>query len=157
MSSAGVGDFDFFHGSWQVASERLKSRLTSSSEWETFGARAECWPILGGAGNVDTFRPEWPGHEGYEGASLRLFNPETGKWSIYWADTSGELFPPVTGGFAGGAGEFFGDDSEDGTPVRARFRWSEIRSGSPRWEQAFSVDQGRSWETNWVMSFIRIR
>jgi hypothetical protein len=102
MSASGAGDFDFFHGSWQVVNERLKSRLTASTEWEEFAATFRCRPILRGAGNVDTFVPDWPApsHEGYEGASLRLFNPRTGRWSINWADTSGELFPQVVGGFA---------------------------------------------------------
>jgi hypothetical protein len=26
---------------------------------------------------------------------------------------------------------------------------------NPRWDQAFSKDQGRTWETNWTMDFVR--
>lgn len=153
---SGAHDFDFLHGSWHIVNERLASRLTGSTEWERFDADHECWPILGGAGNVDTFRPAWPEHEGFEGASLRLFNPKNGLWSIYWMDNVAcELFPPVVGRIVDGAGEFFGDDHEGGVPVRVRFRWSEIGSARARWEQAFSTDGGETWETNWIMTMTR--
>ena len=34
-----------------------------------------------------------------------------------------------------------------------RFVWSGVTTPAPRWEQAFSDDGGRTWETNWVMDF----
>jgi hypothetical protein len=61
----------------------------------------------------------------------------------------------VVGSFSGGVGEFFGDDSEGGTPVRVRFVWSGITPTSARWEQAFSTDGGASWEINWIMEMTR--
>ena len=152
----GAGDFDFFHGSWHVGNERLTRRLAGSSTWERFEAEVTCGPILGGLGNFDGFRPVWPGHEGFEGASLRLFNPASGLWSIYWADNVAcQLFPPVVGGFAAGVGEFFGNDQDEGRPVRVRFRWSGITANTARWEQAFSADDGAIWETNWIMTLTR--
>lgn len=36
-----------------------------------------------------------------------------------------------------------------------RFEWTRPHSDAPRWEQAFSPDGGRTWETNWVMNFTR--
>jgi hypothetical protein len=148
-------DFDFLWGNWTIANERLVSRLTGSDEWEYFEALGECWPILGGAGNVDTFRPVG-GETSYEGASVRVFDPVSRQWSIYWADNvRGQLFPPVFGSFADGIGRFFGDDEHAGQPVTARFIWSEITPDSARWEQAFSIDGGETWETNWVMKFTR--
>ena len=154
---AGARDFDFFHGAWDIVNERLVSRLTGSSEWERFDAGGTCWPILGGLGNVDTFQPRGGRWQGFEGASLRLFNPASGLWSIYWMDTVAcALFPAVHGHFTDGVGEFYGDDVEQGTPVRVRFRWSEISATGARWEQAFSTDDGATWETNWVMVFTRV-
>ena len=152
----GAHDFDFLYGPWHIVNERLKSRLTESQDWECFEAETTCWPIRGGIGNVDDFRPDWPGHDGFRGASIRLFNPATGAWSIYWADNVRfALFPPVVGRFRDGVGEFFGDDVEGETPVRVRYRWSEITPTSIRWEQAFSRDGGGTWELNWVMKFSR--
>jgi hypothetical protein len=153
---AGGGDFDFLFGSWQIVNDRLKSRLTNSDEWERFAAVGSCRPILGGIGNIDDFRPSGQGLDGFEGASLRLFNPATGLWSIYWADNVRcALYLPVVGCFVDGVGEFFGDDQHEGKPVLARFRWSGITPHAARWEQAFSEDRGATWETNWIMTFTR--
>jgi hypothetical protein len=152
----GAHDFDFLHGSWRVDSKRLVSRLTGSHEWDRFEALASCWPILGGAGNVDTFRPVSGTWQGFEGAAYRLFDPATALWSIYWADNiTGQLTPPVVGRFTGGVGEFFGDDLEGGLPVRVRFLWTGTEGPMPHWEQAFSVDGGATWEVNWTMAFSR--
>ena len=150
-------NFDFLFGSWHIVNERLTARLTKCDEWEHFEAHGACRPILGGLGNIDDFRPIWAGRAGFEGASLRLFNPATGQWSIYWMDNvSGALQPPVVGAFVDGVGEFYGDDRHDGRPVLVRFRWSGITANAARWEQAFSIDRGDTWETNWTMTFTRL-
>ncbi len=150
----GARDFDFLHGSWNVVNRRLRSRLTSSDDWERFNAIGECEPILNGLGNADRMRTDWSG--GFEGYSLRLFDKATGKWSIYWADSSGaRLLPPLVGVFVDGIGEFFGRDIEGGQEVLVRFRWRHDGANSAQWEQAFSPDEGTTWETNWTMSFAR--
>ena len=48
---------------------------------------------------------------------------------------------------------FLGEDTFEGRPILVRFIWSDVNSGTPRWEQAFSEDDGDTWETNWVMEF----
>jgi hypothetical protein len=155
QTHSGARDFDFLIGSWQVANQRLRSRLTDSDEWEQFEATWDYEPVLGGLGNVGRYRAAWSGMD-FEGCSLRLFNPATGQWSIYWADNvSCTLLPPLVGKFEAGAGEFFGDDQHDGRPVRVRFRWLDITPDAARWEQAFSEDRGETWETNWIMTFTR--
>jgi hypothetical protein len=152
----GAHDFDFLHGDWHVDSRRLVSRLSGSDAWDEFEALASCWPILGGVGNVDTFRPISGSWRGYEGSAYRLFDPATGLWSIYWADNViNRLTPPVVGRFAGGRGEFYGDDEEGDVPVRARFFWTGVDGPTPHWEQAFSIDDGATWEVNWTMAFTR--
>jgi hypothetical protein len=152
---SGATDFDFLHGSWQVLNERLTSRLTGADEWERFDAIGVCEPILHGLGNADRMSTEWRG--GFEGFSLRLFDQSTGHWSIYWADSSGaRLLPPVVGAFENGLGEFYGRDQEQGRDVLVRFRWQDITPTSARWEQAFSIDEGKTWETNWIMRFASI-
>jgi len=149
---SGSHDFDFFFGSWHILNERLRSRLSGSSDWETFEAKVTCRPILRGMGNIDDFRPEWPGHEGYEGGTLRLFNPSTREWSLYWMDSiSGQLQRPVVGRFVDGVGEFFGPDTHDGRDVLLRFRWYDITGDAATWNQALSEDGGVTWETNWIM------
>ena len=149
-------DFDFWLGSWRVQNRRLKRRLAGSEDWEEFAATSAAWPILDGLGNQDELRTD--AADGFVGMSFRFFDPETKLWWIYWADSrrSGELDPPVVGAFAGDVGIFEGEDVWNGRPILVRFVWSGVTTPAPRWEQAFSDDGGRTWETNWVMDFTRI-
>lgn len=151
----GRHDFDFFHGRWQLRNERLRQRLVGSDDWEIFASTQECRPILGGLGNIDDFLTDWGG--GFIGMSLRLFDPQTQQWSIYWSSNrTGTLDPPVVGKFENGVGTFYGRDEHEGRPVLARFIWSEITTTSALWQQALSVDDGKTWETNWYMRMTRI-
>lgn len=105
-------------------------------------------PVVYG-GNLDQmFVPE----KGFTGMTLRLYDPATHLWSIYWSDTiSHRLFPPTVGRFEGGLGLFLGDDVEASVPVKVRFVWTP--GVEPVWEQAMSTDGGASWEVNWIMRF----
>jgi hypothetical protein len=152
----GSRDFDFLLGRWRVQNRRLVHRLKHSSDWEEFEATVTARGVLGGLGNVDEFETDHWGPR-FLGMSLRLYNPGTRLWSIYWADNrSGALLPPVIGSFSDGVGVFEGPDECAGQPVISRFTWSEITGTSARWEQAFSPDARGSWETNWIMRFSRL-
>jgi hypothetical protein len=83
---------------------------------------------------------------------------KSGQWAIWWLDGRnpfGDLDPPVKGRFENGVGTFYSDGAIDGKPVRTRFLWSRITPTSAHWEQAYSYDAGKSWDTNWVMEFRR--
>jgi hypothetical protein len=151
VAAEGWRDFDFLHGRWCVHHRRLQQRLVGSQDWETFESVAACIPILDGLGNVEEIRTE----SGPLGTSLRFFDLAARRWQIWWvARRDGVMQPPVTGGFANGVGIFEGADTHDAKPIRVRFTWRASPS-TPRWEQAFSADGGRTWETNWVMEFTR--
>lgn len=153
----GARDFDFLHGTWRVEHRRLARRLVMDDTWAKFGGSVKVWPIIGGLGNVDENVIDLP--EGtYRACTLRIFRPGTGLWSIYWVDgRDPKLDPPMIGSFQGGKGIFFGDDAFEGRPIRVRFLWTILTTDHCRWEQAFSDDQERSWETNWFMDFRRAR
>jgi len=140
-------------GRWDVRNRWLRERLAGSTEWEEFDASVVARPTLDGLGNEDEFRTDHAG--GFIGMSFRFFDPERKRWSIYWADSRrpGELDPPVFGTFSGDVGVFEGEDIHRGRPILVRFTWSGVTTPTPRWEQAFSDDGGRAWETNWVMEF----
>lgn len=150
-----ANDFDFWFGTWDVRNRWLTRRLAGSQAWEEFEATVTARPLPGVLGNEDEFRTEHAG--GFVGMSFRFFDPERGRWSIYWADSRrpGELDPPVFGTFSDGVGVFEGEDVHRGRPILVRFTWSGVETPTPRWEQAFSDDGGRTWETNWVMDFSR--
>ena len=152
----GANDFDFLIGDWSVVHRRLKRRLVGETQWLEFTGPASVRKILDGLGNIDEYRIDLP--EGaFTGATLRLFNLATRDWTIYWMDSRNpKLDPPMVGRFEDGRGIFFGDDSFDGKPIRVRFIWSPLTGTTCRWEQAFSADGGKTWETNWTMSFTRV-
>jgi len=147
--------FDFFRGDWRNQNRKLKARLVGSTEWEAFEAVGSCRPMLGGMANVDDMR--LIDGSDFEGMSIRIFDPETHLWSIWWADNRiYTITPPVQGRFVDGVGIFRGTDQHDGQPIDVRFIWSGITPTSAKWEQAFSIDNGETWETNWEMFFTRI-
>jgi hypothetical protein len=154
--AAGSAAFDFFIGDWRVRHRRLRQRLAECDEWQSFGGRTSTRKILGGLGNIDENVLDLPAG-GYEAVSLRLFQPAHHRWSIWWIDARDPaLATPVHGRFENGVGTFYGDDVIDDKAIRVRFLWSAITAGSAQWEQAFSVDGGAAWETNWFMNFERI-
>ena len=98
-STSSKHDFDFFEGKWKLRNKKLKSRLCKCDEWIEFDSTQEMYRILNGLGNIDNFLANFDG-EAFEGMTVRLFNPATKLWSIYWADSNnGKLDPPVVGSF----------------------------------------------------------
>ena len=148
-------DFDFLLGRWNVRNRRLIRGLAGADEWYEFDSKAAARPLPAGLGTEDVFCTGYGG--GFVGMSFRFYDPATGLWSIYWTDSRrpGLLDPPVIGSFAGDIGLFEGDDTVDERPIRVRFVWSGVTTPTPRLEQAFSDDDGETWETNWVMDFTR--
>jgi hypothetical protein len=155
----GRHDFDFVFGKWRTANrKRLRPLVEGDTEWIEFDGTIEARPILFGLGNVDTMAvPDFPGRGAFEGLTLRLFEPNTGLWRIWWASTvsGGLLDPPVVGRFVEGHGTFECDDVIEGRQVRVRFAWTVISSTAALWEQSFSFDAGRTFDLNWVAQLTR--
>jgi hypothetical protein len=149
-------DFDFFPGSWNIINRKLKTRLNNCTEWENFNARQDVNLILNGIGNSDRYYANLNGTN-FEGMTLRLFNPKTKLWSIYWADSNeGKLDLPVTGSFENNIGKFYAKDAYKGKKVIVMFKWDKTDPAKPVWSQAFSADNGKTWEWNWYMNFEKI-
>jgi hypothetical protein len=150
-------DFDFLVGRWNVKHRRLRQRLEDCHEWDEFDGTSEVRNLMNGHANVDDNVLELPqGH--YRAVTLRSFDPKTAQWAIWWLDARHphQLDVPMIGSFSAGVGTFYADDQINGRPIRVRFLWSDITAESCRWQQAFSVDSGKTWETNWIMNFRRI-
>jgi hypothetical protein len=153
----GRADFDFLLGSWTVRNRRLKARLKHSTEWEEFPSSCRVRSILRGMGNMDEFTIEAPVGR-IEAVTVRLYSPANGEWSIYWVahpGSGGRFDVPLVGRFNGPRGEFYSQEVFDDRHIFNRFIWSVASPDACRWEQAFSVDGDRNWETNWIMEFHR--
>ena len=149
-------DFDFLFGHWQVRNRRLRERLAGSTHWDEFDARVECRPVLGGLGNCETFETDWNG--GYRGMALRLFDATRKHWSIFWSSAGqGDFDAPVVGGFEGDVGCFYGPERHGERVVLSRYRWTRLDPDHATWDQAWSTDDGATWEPNWDMRFARVR
>jgi hypothetical protein len=146
-----LGDFDFLEGSW-----RVRHRCLIRSAWREFDGVCAMRKMLCDHANVD--ENTWTTSKGIHRAlTLRVFDPNRRAWSIFWLDTRWPTTfgQPVIGGFHGTHGVFLGDDHVNGRPIRVRFDWDVDTPNSCRWKQAFSVDAGANWETNWCMQFAR--
>ena len=150
-------DFDFLIGDWEGHQRRLRERLKGSTDWEEFESDLSVRSILGGLGNFDeiTFHRE---SGTMIGVTLRLFDIESQQWRIYWAaDRSGGVLDvPMVGGFKDGRGEFYAQELFEGKAIFSRFIWTVLTEETCRWEQAFSPDAGKTWETNWTADFKRV-
>ena len=153
----GRNDFDFLVGNWKTHHRRLRERLKGSTSWEEFEGTSTFKKILGGGGNFDeNVMERESGH--MESVSLRLYDAKTQQWSIYWADSVRLKLdlPPTVGKFENGRGEFFDEEMFEGRPIICRFIWIPQTPTTCHWEQAFSPDGGKTWETNWIMDFTKV-
>jgi hypothetical protein len=155
-SLSGLHDFDFEVGEWRVH-HRIK-RPVDSGNWSEFDGTCSMRKLMDGAANVEDNVFNRPGGV-TRGVALRAYDSKTGQWAIWWVDSRvphGALDPPVIGRFDKGVGTFYSDSIVGGKPIRTRLMWGQITATSARWEQAYSADAGKTWETNWIMEFQRI-
>jgi hypothetical protein len=154
----GQHDFDFYVGKWKVHSHRLLKPLSGSNDWVDFDGISLSRPVWDGRANMDELEADAPnGH--IEGLTIRTYNKKTGEWSLYWANANnGEISLPATvGHFENGRGVFYDKEMFNGKPIVVRYIWSNITADHCRWEQAFSPDDGKTWETNWITENTRVR
>jgi hypothetical protein len=150
-------DFDFLIGKWKMKNKHLNSRLNNCKEWTEFESFVQDSSGLQGMGNFDVVKRSVDGKV-YEGRTIRTFDPQTRLWRLYWGDSNGgPLDPPVIGSFNNGVGLFFCKDIQVGRPVIVVFRWDKTNPEQPVWGQAFSDDNGKTWEWNYTNTSYRMK
>ena len=151
----GQHDFDPLLGSWKYHLKRRMNPLTGSNTWVEFDGTGVCRKVWDGS-QLDTIDVDGPtGH--IEGLTLRLYNPQSHQWRLYWANSKiGILDPPQIGEFKDGRGEFFAQDTINGKTILIRFVWTNLTTNSPHFEQSFSDDGGKTWEVNWITDQTRV-
>jgi hypothetical protein len=149
-------DFDWEIGDWKVHLRRLQHPLTGSKSWAEFEGTAHVRKVWDGRANLLELELNGPsGH--IEGASLRLYNPQSERWRVYFATSDdGTLGTPMVGQFHDGRGEFSDRELFQGKMIDLHFVFSKVTEKSFHGEQSFSPDGGKSWETNWIEDFTRV-
>src|SRR4029453_3707252 len=154
-SRDGQHDFDLHFGVWKTHVSRLVHPLAGSKQWVEYDGTSVVSKVWNGMASL--FELDVSGPAGHiEGLGLRLYNPETHQWGLNWANSSeGVINKPMIGEFKNGRGEFFDQEEFNGRMILARNVFPDITPNSSRFEQAFSDDGAKTWETNWVMTFTR--
>ncbi|GCE14146.1 DUF1579 domain-containing protein [Tengunoibacter tsumagoiensis] len=157
-------DFDLLIGTWKVENRRKQGNslladqaLGNEATWEEFYGRDRFEKQLDGRAIVEHWEATLPSGEHALGLSIKAYESATGQWSIIWIDNRNPLdYRPLYGRFENGVGTFFQViETSDGQPLHVRFIWDELTETTARWQQAFSFDEGKHWETNWIMKFTR--
>jgi hypothetical protein len=148
-------DFDFLEGKWKVHNRKLKIRLNNCIEWDEFESELHMRKTL--MGNIENYYAIVDGNP-FEGLAIRLFNPESKLWMIYWVDNSTPKMDehPVIGSFENGLGKFYTTDMFSNKPIVVIYQWDTRNPLQPIWSQAFSEDNGKTWEWNWEMLLTKI-
>lgn len=150
---SGADDFDFLFGEWRVH-HRIK-RPVDTGQRSEFEGTVSNRGLIDGSANVEEHsfdRPTGVTH----GIAIRAYDAKSAEWAIWWIDSRvphNPMDPPMKGRFENGVGTFYSDSTLDGKPIKVRFIWSGSETGTPRWEQAYSDDGGKTWAANWIMEF----
>lgn len=152
----GQHDFDPLIGKWKYHLKRRLNPLTGSNKWVDLDGTGECFKIWDGRAQMDTIEVDGPtGH--IEGLTLRLYNPQSHQWRLYWANSRiGVTDPPQVGEFKNGRGEFYAQDTINGKTILIRYVWTNMTTSTPHFEQSFSDDGGKTWEVNWITDQTRV-
>lgn len=150
----GSHDFDFIIGTWKAHLKKLDKPLSGEPpHWTESDGTTTAIKLWGGMANLDQFEVG-----PIKGLTLRIYNPVSHQWSLYWATSAGgTIGVPTVGEFKNGKGEFFDQEEWHGRTILVRYEWSNITANSAHFEQSFSTDGGKSWEVNWISDQTRIQ
>ena len=145
----GSRDFDPLIGRWTYHLKRRLKPLTGSNTWVDLSGTGHCIKLWDGA-VVETAVFDGGGQH-IEGAVMRVYNPQSRQWRLYWVNRKvGINDPPQVGEFKDGHGEFYAQDTVDGKTILVKFDWTKLDTKSPHFEQSYSADGGKTWEVNWI-------
>jgi hypothetical protein len=132
---------DFWLGEWQVVDADGQAVGTNRIEKGQSGCLIE---------------EHWTSTGGGTGQSLNYFDPEDGQWRQHWVDEGGSIVH-YEGGMDDGVLRFRGRHvGRDGTVTMARAALEPIGDGRLRHLIEHSTDDGGSWSTYFVGTYIPV-
>jgi len=146
----GQQDFNWEMGTWETKLRRLKQPLGGSQDWLEYEGTTTVKPLMEKRANIVEFDVQGPAGR-ISGVSLRLFQPATRQWTLHFANlANGSMTEPMQGSFKQGHGTFYGQDTLNGRKILVRFLIIPVSTDQWRFEQAYSPDDGKTWEDNWI-------
>lgn len=156
VPKGGPHDFDFEFGAWTAHIHRLLHPLTGSTQWMDLDGSSVVRRVWQGRANLGELEVAGGGIK-LEGMTLRVYDPVARHWNIHWTNASdGAVGTPMQGGFSGGRGLFYNHEQLGDRTIAVRFIFADLKADSFKLEQAFSPDEGKTWETNWIATFRRV-
>lgn len=153
----GRHDFDWEIGTWKTQVKRRLRPLSGSQEWVGYNGTTTVSKVWSGRANLVELDVSGPAGR-IEALSLRLYNPEARQWSLNFSNVNGGTMAiPTIGEFKEGRGEFYATETLGGRSILVRFVISEFSQESAHFEQSFSGDGGKTWETNWIAVDTRLK
>jgi hypothetical protein len=153
----GRHDFDWEFGTWKTHVKRRLRPLSGSNEWVEYEGTTTVRAVWNGRANLVELDVNGPAGR-IEALSLRLYNPEARQWSLNFANVNGGTMAiPTVGEFKAGRGEFYSQETLGARSILVRFVISDFSRESARFEQSFSDDGGKTWETNWIAVDTRLK
>lgn len=160
-SAEGARDFDWDIGRWKIHMQRLSHPLTGSTSWFEMDGTTVNSKVWNGRANLAEVEADGPnGH--LELLALRLYNPQTHEWTNNFATSGvGVLNAPlgvaIAGEFRNGRADFYDQETFNGRAILVRFSIWPVSADAAQSEQAFSADGGKTWETNWINKYARVK
>jgi len=143
----GSHDFDFAFGAWKTHIRRRVHALSASNEMIELNGTVNARKVWDGRAQLEEIETDGPkGH--WEGATLFMYNPGAHQWSMTFINSSiGTFTNGLIGSFKDGRAELFATDTLDGRAILVRGTWSNLTPTTHRYEEAYSADGGKTWET----------
>jgi len=137
--------FDFWVGTWNLEWADAKGTKLSGTNTIT--------KILNGCAIEENFSTA--GSSPFIGKSLSLFDARNGRWKQTWVDNAGAYLDFV-GEFKDGKMTLSREAvNPQGKKIMQRMVFSEIKKDSIRWDWESSVDDGKTWTSNWQLNYKR--
>lgn len=149
-------DFDFDFGTWKTHSSRLLHPLSGSKSWVDMDGLTVVKKVWSGRANLAEYKADGPSSH-VELMALRYYNPDAHQWAVVFASPGvGKLSVPCIGEFSNGRGDFYDQEEFNGKYILVRFSIWRTSEDSAQSEQAFSDDNGKTWEVNWINQYTRV-
>lgn len=149
---AELKQFAFWLGEWEFTHSFRKKDGTSG---ESTG-RNSISVTFDGWGLLEDFTTGIPGRP-YHGGSITIYNKNTKEFSQSWADSNGFVMT-FAGKWQDNQMVLYSPELEqNGKKYQTRLVWKNIKKDTMDWSYERSDDKGKTWKSQWDISYRRIK